>query len=163
MNSSREYIQLAINSIESLYGTLDDGSIDFDEPVEGSEAVDALPYIRNNLYCAKEMVIREKIARKRQGPAEIARERWGPIEDLLIPAFRYYLGRGSIAAFYFIQKLRQNWCDLPEGTRQLITTETQEYLDQLSVGRDYEEWDAVDKEREAALNQFRTMRCGEEL
>jgi hypothetical protein len=30
MNSSGEYIQLAISSIESLYGTLDDGSIDFD-------------------------------------------------------------------------------------------------------------------------------------
>jgi hypothetical protein len=161
MNSSGEYIQLAISSIESLYGTLDDGSIDFDSPVEGSEAVDALPYIRNNLYCAKEMVIREKIARKRQGPAEIARERWGPIEDLLIPAFRYYLGRGSIAAFYFIQKLRQNWCDLPEGTRELITTETQVYIEKLSEGALYQNWDTVDKEWDAALDQFRTMRCEE--
>jgi hypothetical protein len=92
---------------------------------------------------------------------QIALGQWGPIEDLLIPAFRYYLGRGSIAAFYFIQKLRQNWCDLPEGTRELITTETQVYIEKLSEGALYQNWDTVDKEWDAALDQFRTMRCEE--
>jgi hypothetical protein len=47
------HIQSAIRIVESLYDKFDDGSIDFDGPVSGCDAVEVLPWIREELYLAK--------------------------------------------------------------------------------------------------------------
>jgi len=49
------------------------------------------------------------------------------LNDLIIPAFRYYLGRKTIAVHGFIDDLVAYKANLPEHVKELICREIDEY------------------------------------
>ena len=46
--------------------------------------------------------------------------------ELIIAAFRYYLGRMTISTTFFAQALAKAWMELEEGTRDIIARELEE-------------------------------------
>lgn len=51
---------------------------------------------------------------------------FGEVRSIVIGAFRYYLGRQTIAVWGFGRWLESAWNDLEEGTRQIIAEELEE-------------------------------------
>ena len=46
--------------------------------------------------------------------------------ELLIGAFRYYLGRKTASAFFFADSLAKSWPDLSRGIQAIIKSELEE-------------------------------------
>jgi hypothetical protein len=47
-------------------------------------------------------------------------------KELLVAAFRYYLGRRTIATCFFARNLAEAWIEIEETTRDLIAKELEE-------------------------------------
>ena len=48
------------------------------------------------------------------------------IDDLLIPATRYYMGRMTIATSMHAHRLADNWQDIPQNVRNVIRTDLED-------------------------------------
>jgi hypothetical protein len=56
------------------------------------------------------------------------------LNELTIPATRYYLGRTSISAATFPRYLRSIWGDLSEGDRIVLLRDIGQWIDETEAG-----------------------------